>query len=99
MVDCRKTVKMPYLSNTLTIGGHHHKMRPGEAHCPNELYCASPYTKLKIFTNRISERGNAIASVLRLFVRQSVRPSVSFFLLYLQNRLTTDLELLQLSRT
>ena len=45
-------------------------------------------------TDRISEGGNAIASV-----RPSVRPSVRLFPIYLRNRLTADLEHLHVSRS
>ena len=47
------------------------------------------YTLLYLFTDRICEGGNAIASV---------RLPVRLFPLYLQNRLTVDLELLRVSR-
>ena len=49
-----------------------------------------PTRKLLLFTDRISEGGNSIASV---------RPSVRLLTLYLRNRLTADLELLRVSRS
>ena len=50
-----------------------------------------PDSKFPKITDRISEGGNAVASV-----RFSVRPFVPF---YLRNRLTVDLELLHVSRS
>ena len=62
----------------------------------NGLIASFAYSRLSIVTDRISEGGNAIATV-RMSVRQSVRPFVS--ILYLRNRLTGDFEILRVSRS
>ena len=60
-------------------------------HPPGEQRCGLVLTLLRpLVTERINAAGYAIASI---------RLSVRLFALYLQNRLTTDLELLRVSRS
>jgi len=48
-----KIEKWPYLSHGWT---YYHKICRGDAHCPNELYRASPYTMLTILHNKTNCR-------------------------------------------